>query len=71
MKFNKLLAARMITSIQVRRGRAVNLKSTQYRLDVDIWIKKTLTVSYGDNVFKIILRDMEISTTKKVRGKEL
>jgi HD superfamily phosphohydrolase len=35
MKFNKLLAARMITSIHVRRGRAVKLKSTRYRLAVD------------------------------------
>ena len=30
MKFNKLLAARMITSIDVRRGRVVKLKSTRY-----------------------------------------
>ena len=40
MNFNKLLAARMITSINVRRGRVVKLKSTRYRLVVDIWIKR-------------------------------
>ena len=40
MKLNKLLAARMITSIHARRGRVVKLKSNQYQLVVDILIKR-------------------------------
>ena len=40
MKLNKLLAARMITSIHVRRGRAVKLKSNRYQLAVDILINR-------------------------------
>ena len=40
MNFNKLLAARMITSIHARRGRAVKLKSNRYQLAVDILIKR-------------------------------
>ena len=40
MNFNKLLAARMITSIHARRGRVVKLKSNRYQLAVDILIKK-------------------------------
>jgi ribonuclease HI len=35
MNFNKLLAARMITSIHARRGRAVKLKSIQCQVVVD------------------------------------
>ena len=40
MKLNKLLAAQMITSIHARRGRVVKLKSNQYKLVVDILIKR-------------------------------
>ena len=40
MKFNKLLAARMITSIHARRGRVVKLKSHRYELVVDILINR-------------------------------
>ena len=39
-KLNKLLSAQIITSIHVRRGRAVKLKSSRYQLVVDIWIKR-------------------------------
>ena len=35
MKFNKLLVARMITSIHARRGRAVKLKSIRCQVVVD------------------------------------
>jgi hypothetical protein len=35
MKFNKLLAARMITSIHARRGRAMKLKSTRCQVAID------------------------------------
>ena len=35
MKFNKLLAAQMITSIHARRGRAVKLKSTRYQVAIE------------------------------------
>ena len=40
MKLNKLLTTQIITSIHARRGRAVKLKSTRYRLAIDIWIKR-------------------------------
>ena len=71
MKLNKLLAAQMITSIHARRGRVVKLKSTQYRLVVDIWIKRNFNSFIRNNVFKMILLDIDISTTIKVWGKEL
>ena len=40
MKLNKLSSSQLITSIHVRRGRAVKLKSNQYQLVVDILIKR-------------------------------
>ena len=40
MNPNKLLEARIITSIHARRGRAVKLKSTRYQLDDDILLKR-------------------------------
>ena len=65
-KLNKLLASQIITSIHVRRGRVVKLKSTRYQLVVDIWIKRNFIVSYGNNVFKMILPDIKISTRLKI-----
>ena len=40
MNLNKLLVARIITSIHARRGRVVKLKSNRYQLAVDILIKR-------------------------------
>ena len=40
MKLNKLLAARIITSIHARRGRVVKLKFTRNQLDDDILMKR-------------------------------
>ena len=40
MKFNKLLAVRMITSIHARRGRGVKFNFTRYQQVVDILMKR-------------------------------
>ena len=42
MKLNKLLAAQIITSIHVRRGRDVKLKTTRYQLVDEIFLKRNL-----------------------------
>lgn len=64
MKFNKLLVARMITSIHARRGRAVNLKSTRCQVAIDkfdsyIWRQciQDYSTRYGDFHNKESLRE--------------
>ena len=48
MKPNKLLAARIITSIHARRGRVVKLKSTRYQLADDILMKR----NFNNHIWK-------------------
>jgi hypothetical protein len=57
MKPNKLLAARIITSIHTRRGRVVKLKSTRYQLDVDILMKR----NFDSHIRKQCIQDDSIS----------
>jgi hypothetical protein len=52
-KLNKLLLAQIITSIHVRRGRAVKFKSTRYQLDFDILIKR----NFNSLIWKQCIQD--------------
>ena len=61
MKPNKLLIARIIISIHARRGRVVKFKSTQYQLVDDMFLKETLIITYGKNVFNPMPSDTKIS----------
>ena len=56
MEPNKLLVARIITSIHVRRGRAVKLKSTRYQLTVDILMKR----NFVSHIHKQCIQDDSI-----------
>jgi hypothetical protein len=53
MKLNKLLAARMITSIHARRGRPINLMSNRYQLAVGILIKR----NFNSFIWKQCIQD--------------
>ena len=53
MKLNKLLSIQIITSIHVRRGGVVKLKSTRYQLVVDIWIKR----NFNSFIWKQCIQD--------------
>ena len=56
MKFNKLLAALMITSMHARRGRIVKLKSTRYQVAIDILIKR----NFDNHIWKQCIQDDSI-----------
>ena len=50
IKANKL-ATRIITSIHARRGTAVKLKSTRYKLDDDMLMKRNFCQSHKETMY--------------------
>ena len=70
MKANKLLVALIITSIHARRGRAVKLKFTRYKLVVDILMKRNFGNHKRKHFIQANARYNYFHNNKSIREKD-